>query len=278
MTSPSPNAVELPVGAAWYLADAVRAGSYPWVLAVTPPERAVTTEQLIRLGVLDASTGRIDPAVADWVRLVCHPERWLELRCVTPSSKPEDLLRGFVARRGDRTVVALRNAQLITLTAIAVDEPHALVPILTAGLAKRPPARFAEFMLPARVGARADEQLRNGAELSSVLDYLGIAGAARDVVASVFTGPRSYVEIVAGQNRDGVVTTSEVGVAVVDAAEGRVVVSPEQAHDGEWISTFAPGTPWSISLAVENLTATLPDGRWFPAARLSRDFTARSTH
>ena len=274
MRPQSPNAVELPVGVAAQIADAIGAGSFPWVLAVTPPERAATAEQLGRLGVLDPGTGRIDPAVSEWIRLVCHPERWLEIRCVTAGSASTDVLRGLVARRGDQTVVALRNAQLITFTVLDVDSPQALVPILCAGLPGARPARFVEFDLPARVGARADEQLRGGAELPGVLDYLGITGAARDVVSSVFTGPRSYVEIVAGQNRDGVSITSEVGVAIVDSDAGRVVVAPELAYDGEWISAFAPGLPWSIAVAIENLTATLPDGRWFPAARMTRDFTA----
>ena len=62
---------------------------------------------------------------------------------------------------------------------------------------------------------------------------------------------------------------------MVDTAEGRVVVSPHRASDGEWVSTFSPGTPFAIALAVENLTATMPDGQWFPTAHLARDFSAR---
>lgn len=266
------NAVELPVHAAWSVADRARAGSFPWVLAITPPERPATADELRRLGVLDAATGRLDETVADWIRVVCHPEEWLELRYVKTTSTRGELLRGIVARRGDRTVVALRNAQLVTLTAIRVDDPDALVPILTVGLDRRPPARFTEFALPARVGARADEQLRGGAELHSVIDYLGVPPSAAAVVQSVFSGPRSYVEVVAGNNRHGVVSTSEIGLAIVDTAAGRLVVTPEKAADGEWVSTFAPGLPWTIARSTEKLTATLPGGRWFPAAQLSREF------
>ena len=276
----APNAVELTVEAAWFIAERLGAGSFPWVLAVTPPYRneseraaflARQTDELTRLGVL--TDGRVDPAVADWVRTVCHPQRWLELRYVGIASGRTDLLRGIVARRGERTVVALRNAQLITCTAMAVDDPLALVPIVGVGLSGCRPARFAEFALPARVGARADEQLRAGAELAGVLDHLGVPASAHALVESVFTGPRRYVEIVAGCNRDGVSTTSEVGVAVVDSGEGRVLVSPQRAFDGEWISTFTPGTPLATALAVENLNATLPESRWFPSAHLSREFT-----
>jgi EspG family len=280
----APNAVELTVDAAWFIAEAVGAGSFPWVLAITPPYRdaservgftAGQVDNLTRLGVIAADSGRIDPGVADWIRVVCFPDYWLEMRyigsCPTPDAEPA-MLRGLVARRGGRTVVALRSAQLVTFTAMDVDDPGALVPILAAGLTQRAPARFAEFSLPARVGARADEQLRGGAELTGVLDYLGIPVSAKRVVESVFIGPRTYVEVVAGRHRDGTHATTEVGIAIVDTTEGRVLVSPAKAFDGEWVSTFAPGTAFAIALAVADLTATLPDGQWFPAARRSRTF------
>lgn len=277
----APDAVELTVDAAWFIADAVGAGAFPWVLGITTPYhdhserdafRTAQTQELTELGVISGEPGRISPAVEEWVRVVCFPERWLELRCVRGGSG--ELLRGLVARRGDRTVVALRSAQLVTFTALPVTDPYGLVPILAAGLGSRDPARFAEFSLPARVGARADEQLRGGADLAGVLDYLGVPPSARPVVEAVFRGPRSYVEVVAGQRRDGVHTTTEVGIALVDTTQGRLVVSPAKASDGEWVSTFAPGTPFAIAVAVENLTATLPDGQWFPAAHLARDFSA----
>ncbi|GFG74013.1 ESX secretion-associated protein EspG [Mycobacterium botniense] len=280
-----PNAVELTVDQAWFIAETVGAGTFPWVLAITVPyrdtaERSVFFErqaaELTRMRLLSPD-GAVHPAVADWVRVVCFPERWLDLRYVGPSQVLGgcDLLRGIVARRAGRTVVALRNAQLITLTAMQIDDPRALVPVLGAGLAQRPPARFDEFSLPARVGARADEQLRSGAELSKVLDYLGIPESARPVVESVFAGPRSYVEIVAGCRHDGRHVSTEVGMSIVDATAGRIVVSPSRAFDGEWVSTFRPGTPFAIAVAVEQLTAELPGGQWFPQVRLSRDFTAQ---
>ncbi|CAN5137288.1 ESX secretion-associated protein EspG [soil metagenome] len=278
-----PDAVELTVDAAWYIGDAVGAGSFPWALAITPPYRDVSEraafaarqiEDLTRLGVITADTGRIDPQVTDWIKAVCYPDRWLELRYVGVGSDSNEpaVLRGFVARRGGHTIVALRSAQLVTFTSMNIDDPSELVPVLAAGLASRAPARFAEFAMPAKVGARADGQLRGGADLADVLDYLSIPMSARPVVESVFTGPRTYVEVVAGQHREGIYATTEVGIAIIDASEGRVLVSPSKAFDGEWVSTFAPGTPFAIALAVDGLTAALPDGRWFPAARLARNF------
>jgi hypothetical protein len=278
-----PNAVELTVEQAWCIAETVGAGTFPWVLAITTPyadaaERgaflATQTAELARMGLVSAD-GAINSAVADWIRVVCFPERWLDLRYVgSAAAGSDDLLRGIIARRGGKTVVALRNAQLVTFTAMDIHDSRALVPILGVGLAQRPPARFDEFSLPAQVGARADERLRNGAPLTEVLDYLGIPRSARPVVESVFTGPRSYVEIVAGCQRDGRHTSTEVGMSIVDTAVGRVLVSPSRAFDGEWISTFAPGTPFAIAVAVEQLTNQLPDGHWFADNRLSRDFSS----
>ncbi|OBK32291.1 secretion protein EspG [Mycobacterium sp. 1245111.1] len=279
-----PNAVELTVDQAWCIAETVEAGTFPWVLAITTPytdaaERgaflATQTAELARMGLVSAD-GVINPAVADWIRVVCFPERWLDLRYVgsAAASGGDDLLRGIIARRGRKTVVALRNAQLVTFTAMDIDDSRALVPVLGVGLAQRPPARFDEFSLPAQVGARADERLRNGAPLTEVLDYLGIPQSARPVVESVFTGPRSYVEIVAGSHHDGRHTSTEVGMSLVDTELGRVLVSPSRAFDGEWISTFAPGTSFAVAVAVEQLTGQLPDGHWFEGNRLSRDFSS----
>jgi len=282
----APNAVELTVDQAWFIAETVGAGTFPWVLAITIPytdagERGAFIDrqaaELTRLGMMSAS-GDVNPAVADWIRQVCFPDRWLDLRYVGSgqTSGADELLRGIIARRADKTVVALRNAQLVTFTAMDIHDARALVPVLGVGLAQRPPARFDEFNLPARVGARSDERLRNGGSLAEVLDYLGIPQSARPVVESVFSGPRSYVEIVAGCRHDGQHASTEVGMSIVDTAAGRVLVTPSRAFDGEWISTFRPGTLFAIALAVEQLTAQLPDAEWFPGNRLSRDFSMQS--
>lgn len=287
----SPNAVELTVDHAWFIAETIGAGSFPWVLAITSPYRDAAERnafldrqkaELTELGLVSEG-GLVNPAVAEWIKVVCFPERWLDLRYVGPPRDAggggAELLRGVVAQRTgvagkpSLTVVALRSAQLITFTAMDIDDPRALVPVLTVGLAQRPPARFDEFSLPTRVGARADERLRSGAPLAEVLDYLGIPQSARRVVETVFNGPRSYVEIVAGCHRDGRHSTTEVGMSIVDAREGRVLVSPSRAFDGEWVSTFAPGTPFAIAVAIEQLTALLPDTGWFSEHRLARDFS-----
>lgn len=292
----SHNAVELTVDSAWYIAETVGAGSFPWVLAITTPfrddgDRPVfferQKEELARMGLV-SSEGKVNAAVADWIKVVCFPDRWLDLRFVGSrcGSGESSMLRGVVAMRlspttgsvakPDRafnTVVALRTAQLVTLTALNIDDPRALVPVLSVGLAQQQPARFDKFSMPMRAGARADERLRSGVELGEVLEYLGVPASARPVVESVFSGPRGYVEIVAGCNRGGEYSTTEVGLSIVDSAAGRVLVSPSRAFDGEWVSTFSPGTPFATAVAIQQLTATLPDGQWFPGQKLSRDFS-----
>ncbi len=274
------NAVELTTDAAWFLADTLGAGSLPWVLAVTPPYsepsqragfEAAQTDKLTQTGIMSSGQS-VDPAVAQWIRLVCRATQWLELRFVAGADR---MLRGLVARGGGRTVVALRTAELVTFTDVDIDHPHALVPALTAGLTQHPPARFDEFSLPARIGARADEQIRNGTPLPDVLEYLGIPASARPVVEAACDRRRTYVEIVAGQHRDGHRISTDVGVSIVDTPVGRVLVSPSKAFDGEWVSSFTPGTPLAIAAAVERLTAALPDGPWFPDLSLTRDFDER---
>ncbi|MFB1296203.1 ESX secretion-associated protein EspG [Mycobacterium sp. pW049] len=275
------NAVELNADSAWFLADILGAGSYPWVLAVTPAYSDLSqrgafernqVERLTRAGVLTADRV-IDPSVAQWIRKVCRPTQWLELRFVGARGA---MLRGIVARDGSGTVVALRSGGLITFTAMDIDHPQALVPALTVGLSGRAPARFEGFSLPARVGAKADHQIRTGAAVHELLDYLGIPAGARPVVVAAFEQPRTYVEIVAGEHRDGHRVSTDVGVSIVDTELGRVLVSPSKAFDGEWISTFAPGTAPAIAAAVERLSAALPDGPWFPNHALTRDFDERT--
>jgi hypothetical protein len=274
------NAVELTVDQAWFLAESLGAGSFPWVLAITPPyadpsERWIfDTErrvELADLGVL--SDGEVIAPVARWVTTTCRARRWLELRFVSARG---DVLRGLVARREGCMVVALRNGHLVTFTELDVDHPQALVPVLTAGLSGRSPAAFDGFTIPARIGAKADAQVRDGAALTDVIEFLGIPPRARYVVEAAYAADRTYVEIVAGDHRDGHRVSTDVGVSVVDTSAGRVVVSPAKAFDGEWVSTFAPGTPLAIAAAVERLTATLPDGEWFPEAHLIRDFDQRT--
>src|SRR5260370_1422128 len=118
----SPNAVELTVDQAWFIAETVGAGSFPWVLAITTPYRDGAQrsaffdsqrDELTRMGLMTPQ-GVINPRVADWIKVVCFPDRWLDLRYLGPGSVTNDgeMLRGIIAQRAGTTVVALRSAQL----------------------------------------------------------------------------------------------------------------------------------------------------------------------
>src|ERR1700761_7114798 len=108
--SAEPNAVELTVDNAWFIAETIEAGSFPWVLAITTPYRDAAHRsaffesqkaELTQLGLLSPD-GAVNPAVADWIRTVCFPDRWLDLRFIGPASADGagELLRGIVAQRG----------------------------------------------------------------------------------------------------------------------------------------------------------------------------------
>lgn len=282
------HGVELTVENAWFIAERIGAGTLPWVLAITPPycdfaDRAAfgseQVAQLTRLGVM--VDGQINSSVQQWIHTICHPQRWLELRYVESQGPSADMMRGVAARResdpGADTVVALRNAQFVTFSPITINDPHGLAGIVTAGMPARCKARFEEFTLPVRVGERADKALRDGADLAAVMEYLGIPESARGVVRAAIEGPRRYVEVVAGQRSEVRTHTTEVGIAVLDTDIGRVLVSPTRGFDDEWVSTFAPGETSAIALALEHLTAELPDGRWFPEARLNHQLTTAAS-
>lgn len=279
--------VELTVDGAWYIAEHCGAGPFPWVLAITPPYSdaadrsaflSAQIAQLTEIGVM--ADNRINSDVQQWIRTVCFPQRWLELRIIGSSHSSTDMLRGILAQSGPetaaQTVVALRNAQFVTFTPVAVDDPHDIARLVTVGMPNRFAARFEKFTLPVRVGERADRALREGADLARVMEYLGVPESARGIVRAVLEGPSRYVEVMAGQRGEASRYSTEVGIAVFDTTAGRVLVSPTRAFDGEWISTFAPGTTSAIARAVEQLNASLPDGPWFPEVSLNHQFTTQA--
>src|SRR3984885_12395962 len=113
LMNPAPNAVELTVDHAWFIAETIGAGTFPWVLAITSPysdaaERNAFLDrqkaELTGMGLV-SEAGLITPAVAEWIKVVCFPERWLDLRYVGPAKNTDaaggndELLRGIVAQR-----------------------------------------------------------------------------------------------------------------------------------------------------------------------------------
>src|SRR3974390_903837 len=94
--SAEPNAVELTVDHAWFIAETIGAGPFPGVRATPTPYCGASQRQaflerqqaeLTRMGLV-SQDGLINPAVADWIRVVCFPDRWLDLRYVGPARTP----------------------------------------------------------------------------------------------------------------------------------------------------------------------------------------------
>jgi hypothetical protein len=266
------EAVEVTAYQAFFLADYLGAGVYPWKLAITgayvdPAERepfnAKCIEELTAAGVMDTE-GRVTPSVAQAVRTVCRPRQWLEWYTVVDA---DQMLRGVLARTTPPdAVVALRYAQMVTFTPLQLIHSEAVVPIITAGLPQdQPPAQFEEFELPMDVGRQIDDRIARGADVAETLTDLGIDERAADVMELARTGKRITVELTAHDAGDSGRQQTDVSVNLISTEVGLILVSPPagEPRDGG-VSIFAPGEPFAISMAIRDLTARLPSGTWFP--------------
>src|ERR1700733_10559319 len=107
--SVEPNAVELTVDHAWFIAETIGAGNFPWVLAITTPYRDAAErgaffqsqkDELTRMGLVSPE-GAVNPAVAVGMGVVCSPAGGLDLLSggSVAAPGPGELLRGVVAQR-----------------------------------------------------------------------------------------------------------------------------------------------------------------------------------
>jgi hypothetical protein len=265
------NAVELTTDEAWFLADVLGAGLYPWVLAVTCPYAAEAQRAEFDAAQRPAAVAKgyvgggqtVDHRVAGWIKTVCYPRQGLDLRLFGQ----QDTLRGHIARSGSGEIVAaFRHAQMMTFTELDVFDFPGLVPTVVAGLdalAPQEPARFRSFTIPAEAGRRADEQVAKGADPQTVIEGIGAPARVTSLLAHALTQPRSFVEVIAHDNIDGRHTKTAVGVGVYNTAAGRIVITPSYEPDQPTRSTFSPGDPFAIAVALRDLTASLPSGAWF---------------
>ncbi|EFV14685.1 ESX secretion-associated protein EspG [Segniliparus rugosus] len=260
--SGAPDAVELTAAQAWFIADQIGAGEYPWSLAITQPFGSPLVadkiadelrQELAALGVI-GKDGEIDQRVATWVRTVCAARRCFEARTVRGGVPALDArsnqLRTLVAQQDGLTVVAMRAGALVTFTQLGAPHPRTLASVLTAGLPGAEPAKFRQFALPTSDGAKADERLRAGVSADAVLAGLGIPEEASAALRAMFAGPRSYVEI-SFRSKPG--SAENIGIGVLDTVAGRVLVAPSRAPDGQWVSTFSPGTAAAVAAALAAL-------------------------
>lgn len=278
MSSNYSDAVEITAEQAWFLAEHLQAGAFPWKLAITAPyydpadadqfnsrmrDELSTPAPGSRTAIMDEHA-RVHPAVAAAVRAVCRAEQWLEWLTILDS---ERIGRGVLARGANRhdAVVALRYAQMITLTPMQVDYTEALVPILTAGLPDSQPANFNEFTLSMDAGVALDKKAAKGADVVALLTEMDVPESDAQIMDMVLQGDRQYVEITAHEGINGSRHQTDVSVNIYTTAVGSILVSPpagEPRAGGE--SVFAPADPFAIAVALRDLTARLPSGVWFP--------------
>ena len=92
-----------------------------------------------------------------------------------------------------------------------------------------------------------------------------------------FEVPGRNVEIHSpSKARDGLTTTRPSVVSTMLIPTSVLACCPSWRQPAT-ISTFRPGIAFAIAVAVEQLTAELPDGHWFAGKRLSRDFSPQSS-
>ncbi|HLR99565.1 ESX secretion-associated protein EspG [Mycolicibacillus parakoreensis] len=271
------QAVEVTTEQAWFLADLLRAGTYPWKLAITTPyadpgdHAAVAqrcTEELTGQGIVDAR-GHVLPVVADAIRTTCRSRQRLEWLTVIDQ---DQILRGVLARAdtSGEAVVALRHAQMVTFTPLHIDSGLALVPVVTAGLDDQPPARFTEFSLPMEVGVALDKRIAAGADIVAELVDLGVPESDAQVMEIARIGDHPFTEITAQETSNGSSRATDVGVTVINTEIGRILVSTaadEPRAGGE--SVFAPAEPLAVAVALRELTDRLPERNWFPDENLT---------
>lgn len=272
MAAYSYEAAELTAQQAWFLADYLRAGSYPWMLAITAPyadpgERGPFNQQCLdelRDARVVEPNGQVKSSVAQAIRTVCQPRQWLEWRTIID---PEQILRAVLARTSPPDAVAvLRYAQMVTFTPLQLTDSEAIVPIITAGLPPdERPANFTEFTLPMETGKAIDNRISRGADIIETLTALRIPQREAEIMEVARTGDRTLIELTAHEATNGTRQHSDVSVNIISTEVGTILVSPTwRAHGAGVDSVFAPAEPFAVAMAVRDLTDRLPSGTWFP--------------
>lgn len=270
-------AAEMTAQQAWYLADHLRVGSYPWSLAITgpytdPAEKTAFDEQcrseLTAAGIID-DQGEVVPVIATAIKTACQPRQWLQWLTILDKDR---ILRGALARTSPPDAVAvLRYAQMVTVTPMQLSGSESLVPIITAGIPDdQHPARFEEFSLPMDTGKEIDARIGRGADIVETLVELGVPEREAEIMELARTGERITIELTAHEATNGSRHNTDVSVNVISTEVGTILVSPPAGEPREGgSSVFAPAEPFSIAMAIRDLTERLPSGTWFPEENFS---------
>lgn len=273
------NSIELTVEQLWLLTQKLHLGTLPWVLAITPPYmyEAMPTDALERLereltalGALH--DGQVVAPLKEWLSALHEHGKFLELRYV----RNFDMMRGLVVWTKKKSLIFLRNAQFITVTELNLSQITAVVELLITPFEIKFEAQFSPFSFSSAVGAQADAQIRGGKDPEESLAAVGLGAQDIEIMREVMQPPRFYVEIIAGEKilgaqDENVENKTSVAMNIIQTEVGLICVSSEKDHKGQWITTYAPGSRFTISDAIVTLTKEL-SAPWFQQQIATREF------
>ncbi|MEV6280159.1 ESX secretion-associated protein EspG [Nocardia sp. NPDC051832] len=270
-----PTAVDLNVDAALVLQSIVGIDSYPSVLALMPNidneedrqrVHEVVLGELAVAGIVEDK--RVHPAVAGWLRCLERPDAELAVR-VSELSQVGGLramLRLSLVRAGRTHVLAARCDDHLVVQSIDIAEGqlNPLTTALLAALGGRDGLTFEPLTatLPEFEKVPADPGQREAA-----LRDLGAGRATASVLTRAMDSIIRRAEIVLLEHHDGVTPEPNLCVSVLDTPDGRIVVTPRVAADGETWSTYAPGDEATLRASLAALIELLPSGSWFDSTR-----------
>lgn len=255
--------VEMTIDGMLVIADRLHLVEFPTVLGIRqniPQEdlRNIVWDQVRRdltaQGVLDIH-GQPHPTVAAMVDTLGRPDRTVEGRWWRRDAG-EVMVRFVVCRKGDRHVIAVRDAEMLVLQLVA--QQVGLAGMVTTVLGPAVPANVEPL-----TGMAADlAECRTEAQVAGH----GVALASARVYAEIIGNPSGWVELTASQRHPGGTSThTDVAAGVLDSARGRLVSLPRR-EGGELYGTFLPGTVQNLQRALDGLLEFLPAGRWSDSA------------
>ncbi|MEU7628744.1 ESX secretion-associated protein EspG [Nocardia sp. NPDC049220] len=251
------------------VAELLGVQTFPVALAVVQPHdhidawrtaRREARAMLIGSGVID-DYGDVDAELAGALHVLARPDRQLVARV----HRPDGTRRVCLARRGLEHAVAVRSGNEFDIRQVWGDEDHAVLarPLLAA-LGPGAAAGITAFGgLAGRLRERMDAAHSSG-DFIDIAFHFGCAEREAVEFGMAMAGCHTHAEIAAYHHRDGSAIRIAAAVAVYDTARGRIVAAPTQTGDGQFWTTFAPGTDHRVTQSISALIGLLPGERWMP--------------
>ncbi|MEV0032735.1 ESX secretion-associated protein EspG [Nocardia sp. NPDC050793] len=269
--------VDLNVDAALFLQNMVGIDAYPPVLALMPnvfdandleQVRAIIAQDLRTAGVIE--NDRVHPAIEHWLQCLYRPDVELAARIVDlgPGEVPSAVLRMSLIRHEDTHVLAVRCDDHVIIQSVfhSGRQLNTLTAALIAGMGSGPAPQFEPITatLEQFTAVPSDQAERRRALLE-----LGAHPHTAGVLSRVLDEVVRRAEVVMVEHHDGGSVQTEVCLSVLDTPQGRIVVTPRVAMDGEVWSTYAPGDDAAVQAGIAALVELLPGRSWFDTTRES---------